>query len=130
LVVVEQSVKMHHFDDMHHRFAHSKPALKSSFSLVELMECFDTDEQKEATAHVDLHEEPVGLHPPLKNEQRVRSAVHGRTVLHARCARPSPVSSQTQTDGTFEWFEVKLQRQTVATTRSILSAGSLSGREW
>jgi hypothetical protein len=25
---------------------------------------------------------------------------------------------------------VKLQRQTVATTRSILSAGSLSGREW
>jgi hypothetical protein len=34
-------------------------AQKPVFS-VELMECFDTDEQKEATAHVS------GLHPSLK----------------------------------------------------------------
>jgi hypothetical protein len=31
------------------------------------MECFDTEEQKEATAHVDLHDEPSGLHPPLND---------------------------------------------------------------
>jgi hypothetical protein len=51
---------------MHHPFAHSKPLSKAIFFRGgTLMECFDTDEQKEATAHVDLHDELGGLHPPL-----------------------------------------------------------------
>jgi hypothetical protein len=29
------------------------------------------DEQKEATAHVDLHDEPGGLHPPLKRQTEI-----------------------------------------------------------
>jgi hypothetical protein len=58
---------------MHHPFADSKPARKSHLFLGGLS---TQDEQKEATAHVDLHDEPAGLHPPLKTtDKRKRSTI-------------------------------------------------------
>jgi hypothetical protein len=60
-----------HFHNMHHTFAHSQPALKSHFfSRWNWWNVSTQDERKEATAHVDLHDERGGLHPPLKNSLR------------------------------------------------------------